>query len=212
MKRTALGLSTLGLAAFVAFAAPQERVKKKGPPKFADEAKAAIAAFEHQKLAKAYEHWKRAGTGLTMARRAKLREAFPPAGDATVKDDMQFEKGFNNPMVLGMLGATMGNILKRTYRWEGNKQIKVEAHLDSPLGKNWQAMIKMSAANDPNSEMIQYQGGLGAVLKKRGNGAELQMNIAGAMFTIRSTNANDEELLKFWSDEAVQRVNGALTH
>lgn len=210
MKRIALGLSTLGLIAFVAFAPPQERVKKKGPPKFADEAKAAIAAFEHHQYAKAHQHWKRAGTGLTMARREALRAAFPPAGEAKIQDDKQFEKGFNNPMA-GMFGATLGNILKRTYRWEGNKQIRIEAHLDSPLGKNWAAMVKMGAANDPNSEMIQYQGNVSAVLKKRGNGAELQMNIAGAMFTIRSTNANDEDLLKFWSDEAVSRVNAALT-
>lgn len=201
-------ISAVAIVAAAAIAVAQQREKKKGPPDFKAEVAAASSAFDAKKFGACSKHMRRAMTAVIMLRRQQVLAAFPEMGaDWKVKESRGYEEALTNPM-MSIIPVNLAGTIERSYT-SGNKRIKVTLTMDSPLAKTFGAMVGMMRG--PDTEVITYTGNK-ALLKKQGSsGLELTMVLAGAHSLVANCrNVSDDELLKMFSQENLDRIGAAL--
>jgi len=186
----------------------QQREKKKGPPEFKPEIEAALKAFDAKKYGACAAHLKRANLALTVLRRDMVLAAFPDLGpDFKIKDEKQHEEVLDNPMA-AMMPAMLAGTIERTYT-SGNRRLNVKLMLDSPMAKTFVGMLGMM--RDKDTEVITYNGSK-ATLKTRGsNRYEFKMILNNAHYMeADSRGLSDDELLKIFSQEAIDKIAKAV--
>lgn len=207
-----LFILTLLVAVMVIPINTQERAKKTAPPDFKKDTAAATKAFDAGEYSKCLHHLSRATMAVTEIRRAKVLAAFPvlPA-DFKVKDDKGYKEAMNNPFASKMAGfMNLSNMIDRTYTQTGGKRLEVTLHLDSAAAKAFGTMLGMM--REKNSEVINYAGGIQALLKKVGNGFTLQLVLLGQHFLeAKGVRFSDEELLKVFSQAVIDALIAALS-
>ena len=207
--RTVIAVPVL-MSAALALAAAQERVKPKGPATFAK---------AHEELAKAWaeERYGRCMSltrdllGLISAKRAEaIRAALPgaPKGFEVVAQPKDEEA--ENPLVAAM-AAGAGTAVEQRYTEAGGGtgEIHVTVTADSPLGALFSMWVANPALAGEGAESIKY-GDIDALLKQEGEAWALQVLIDESMVEARVRGRDDEFLLQFFNQSAVDRVAATL--
>jgi len=191
----------------------QEREKKAGPPDFKKDVAIATKAFDAGDYSTCLKHLTRASSAVMELRRARLLAVFPVLADFEVKDNTDYKQVRNNKFAAGMAGFTgaMGNIIERTYQEKGgNKRLKITLHLDSPMASTFGSMLGMMGGGK-DAEVITYTNAK-ALLKKERNAYGLQAILLRLhMLDAKGTNFTDEELLKVFSQDLIDKIIAVLS-
>jgi hypothetical protein len=189
----------------------QQREKKKGPPQFKPEIEAAMKAFDAKNYGACSAHLNRASIALTTIRRNLVLAAFPDLGpEFKIKDNKQHEEMLNNPMA-GLMPAMLAGSIERTYT-AGSRRLNVKLMLDSPMAKTFIGMFGI-LMRDKNTEIITYNTNKAALKSRGSNRYELKMVLNNAHYLeVDSRGFSDDELLKVFCQEAVDRIAKAATN
>ena len=111
-------------------------------------------------------------------------------------------------MMAAMSGA-VGTVIKRDYR-NGSDKFSVTVQADSPLIQMFSMMVANPAMMGDDAELITYEGGLKAVLKKeRGDSYSLQFVIGSSLVECKG-KISDEVMLGMFNQRAVNKLSATL--
>ena len=208
MSKSLFAIFAFAALAFLP-ALAQERVKPKeaaSVPAILDQAK---SAFSEQRFGACMNALNEA-IGLVGLERAKaIRAALPPAPEGfEIVPDKNANAMQNNPFAQAMLGG-VGNMVQQDYRGPSSS-INVSVTADSPLVQMFSMWVTNPAMLEEGAELIKY-GKHNAVLKKGGgNRWEIQLLIDKTMVDVKSSGISDDDLLKFFNQEAVDALEKVL--
>lgn len=196
------------LASSLFLAAPiQERIKAKDATDFPSLLQNAGRAFQDGRYGACIAGLKDCVELAVQKRTEAIRAALPGALDGWRVQEQR--KAQPNPFATAM-ATTVGNVVEETYREvNGRNSVTVTVTADSPMV----GMVSMAIANpalDPEAEGIRY-GAHKAILKKHGQGLNLQILIAEKHLVDVKTSMDDEDFLfRLFDQRVVDRLAAAL--
>jgi hypothetical protein len=191
-------------------AAPQKRTKPKGPEDVPALLEAAGEAWKGERFGECIQSLQSA-MGLVSAKRAEaLLAALPPAPAGWEVEPDSSDDARTNPFAAAVASA-VGNVVQRSYRQtsgEGHADVTLTA--DSPLVGMFQMWITNPALLDADSELIEYDAHK-AVLRKQGDGLDLQILIGGKhVCEVQAGGMSEEQLFKLFDQDVVNRLAAVL--
>ncbi len=203
-NKLSLTLLPIALLAFVALPFAQQRVTKKAPEfeKIHAEIGRAYAAGE-------FGHAVKQGKELLVVLQSKWKgqilAAFPaaPEGFEIVPQKKEDPRAAG---VMAAMSGAIGTVIEQKYK-AGRRTITVQVQADSPLIQMFSMWVANPSMLGEDAELIKYENGLNAVLKKEGRGYSMQM-VPGVSLVEAKGDATDDELLKLLSQAAVDKPNG----
>jgi hypothetical protein len=148
--------------------------------------------------------------GLVGQERAKaIRAALPAAPEGfEIVPDENAQSTAGNPFAAAMLGG-VGNVVQQDYRATGSS-IGVTVTADSPLIQIFSMWTTNPAMLEEGAELIKY-GSYNAVLKNPNSSRwELQLVIDKTLIEVTATGFDDDRLLKFMNQAAVDQLAAVL--
>jgi hypothetical protein len=168
----------------------QKRQKKASPKDFPAVIKKANESFGAAQYAECIAHLKKAISMASGELRKQVFAAMPTPPEGWTADKPKQDDGAAYLAQMGLGGMIT---IDRRYRGPDGKSLKVQVMPSSALAK----MIGMGfamAANDPNSEIVDYEGNK-AIFKKSSKGKRFELNIliAGKHLVQVNGSAMDED-------------------
>ncbi len=178
---------------------PQKRAKKASPRDFPTVMKKANEAFAAADYGVCIDNLKKAMNLATVEMRKLIYKAMPTPAEGWTADQPKKNSGNAYLAQFGMTGMLM---VEQRYRGPDGKNLKVSIQPNSPMAK----MIGMTfamAANDPNSEIVDYEGNK-AIFKKTSGGKRFELSIllAGKHLIQVNGTAMDEDTFFGMFDQA----------
>jgi hypothetical protein len=210
MHRSISSLISFLLCCIVGFAAAQERVKKQGPADFESTYAALGSAWQSQQYGLAMQKSRELIDLISHKRSEAILAAMPapPEGYEVVPVRKPAQAAPSHPMA-GMQAA-VGTVVEHKYRpTGGGRTIDVTLTADSPLGQMFQMWVTNPAALGADAELIKYEAYSG-VLRKQGNGWNLQILIGSDLCEVVVQDRDDEFLLGWVNQAAVDALATAL--
>lgn len=210
MSRKLFSILALVACATFTSAAIQKRVKAKGAEDFPAIMAAANQSWNKQEYKACIKSLNKAVELAVGKHTEVIRAALPkaPTGWEVVADR---NNQAANPFAAMMSGA-VGTIINQKYRQTdgGRSRLEVTVTVDSPLVQMFGMWLNNPAMLPPESELIEY-GTQKAVLKKEGNGWNLQILIHGAhICEVRATGMDEDALFKVFDQAAVDKLAEVL--
>jgi hypothetical protein len=190
--------------------AVQERVK----PKAAEDVPALLAKTGETWKAKQYRacltNLKQALHLVTVERMKAIRAALPAAPAGFEKEAHAEEQDAAANPFLAAMSAGVGSVVEQSYSSaDGSGSLRVTITADSPLTQMFSMWVANPKLLEPGSELIKY-GAHNAVLKKQGSGWQLMTVIDQDLCEVNVDGRDDDFLLKFFDQAAVDRLAACL--
>jgi hypothetical protein len=207
---------TLLLALLLAFLTPltlalsQERVQRKGASDFESTHTALAAAWKAGEYGKSMEIGRDLLALIAEKRAEAILAALPAPPEGWAVDERREAGGKAANPFAGALAAGVGSVIQRRYqKTGGGGSLDVTVTADSPLVQMFQMWAQNPALLGPDAELVKY-GPHSAVLKKEGALWTMQLLLAKDLCELRLSGADDEFLLAFFDQKAVDALAAAL--
>lgn len=187
----------------------QQRVKKQGPEDFDAIYKKVGEAWNAESFGQATSAARALLELIGLKRSEAILAALPaaPEGYAIVPQKKK-RQASNNP--LAGMAAAIGNVIKQRYRpSEGGRELEVTVTADSPMAQMFKMWMTNPAALGPDAELVKYNE-YDAVLKKQGKGWNIQILIDKDVAEVKAPDRDDEFLLGWINQAAVDNLAAAL--
>lgn len=213
MLRKSLPLLLLCAAPVLFAVVPQKRASKKEVVAFPVRIANSTKAWEAKRYGTCIAELKEALTLCRNEQRVVILKALPPAPAGWSIKPQDKKANEQAAAAMAMLGGMAGAApIEQVYTEDDGKgYMKVSVVVNSPMVKMMGMMFSNPAMLDGKQELIEYES-CKAILGKKGNGAELQILIAGnslATGTVR--NHDDEFLLKQFNQAVVDAMTTAIS-
>ena len=183
---------------------PQKRQKKAGPKQFPVVIKKASEAFAAGDYGVCVNQLKTAMNLAVAGMRKQLLAAMPAAPEGWSADKPKADSG---NAYLAQMGLGSMITVEQRYRGPDGKSLKVQIMPTSPMAK----MIGMGfamAANDPNSELVEYESHK-ALFKKSNKGKRFELNILIAgkhLVQVSGSSMNEDAFFNMFNQAFVNKV------